>query len=335
MIKKVPIHDAAGMTLGHDLTRGAETLFRRGWVLRREDIPAALDSGKAHVYVMTDGEADVNEEDAAYRLSDAFAGAGFRRSDIKEGRIDFIAAARGVLKVNMSLLGEINAAGRVVLATRHTGTVCELDMVVAGAKIIPLYIPDAGLRTVENLCREKGPVLKLLPFVLKRAGVVVVGTEFFRGEAEEKFTELIWRKMEALGAQVIHSVIVPDDERQIADAVIDMKTRGAEIIFACGGFGVDPDDVTTEAVELAGAEIVSYGAPVMPGSSCLVAYLDGVPVLGAPTCALWNKATVMDVFLPRMLAEDRIMRDEVAALGHGGLCLSCQPCKYPLCPFCK
>ena len=83
-----------------------------------------------------------------------------------------------------------------------------------------------------------------------------------------------------------------------------MKSRGAEMIFACGGFSVDPDDVTVEGVEQSGARVIAYGAPVMPGSMCLVADLDGIPVLGAPACAIWNKATVIEVFLPRMLAGD-------------------------------
>jgi hypothetical protein len=36
-----------------------------------------------------------------------------------------------------------------------------------------------------------------------------------------------------------------------------------------------------------------------------------------------------------MLAGDDITRVEVAALGQGGLCLGCEPCAYPVCPFCK
>jgi len=207
--------------------------------------------------------------------------------------------------------------------------------VLAGTKIIPLYMPDADLKKVEDLCRKKDKVLKVLPFKLKKVGVVVTGSEVYKGLIQDKFTDTIRCKVEALGAHVIHSVVVPDDEKMIADAILDTKKSGAEMIFACGGFSVDPDDVTVEGVEQSGAKIIAYGAPVMPGSMCLVADLDGIPVLGAPACAIWNKATVIEVFLPRMLAGDKIKRAEVVALGHGGLCLSCEPCVYPLCPFCK
>ena len=340
MLKKIKVEDAVGMTLGHDMTRVIpgrckEVAFRRGYIIRREEIPEFHKIGKEHIYVIEGDNVDVHEEDAARRLAAAFAGPEFKHSGVKEGRIDLISSINGVLKVNTSLLTEVNSFDGVVLATRHSGTVCEPDMVVAGTKIIPLYMPDAELRKVEALCRKKGAVLKILPFMLKKVGVVVTGSEVYKGLVQDKFTDTIKRKVEALGAHLIHSVVVPDDEQMIAAAVLDMKVRGAELIFACGGFSVDPDDVTVEGIERAGAKIVAYGAPVMPGSMCLVAYLDGIPVLGAPACAIWNKATVIEVFLPRMLARDPITREEVAALGHGGLCLSCQPCGYPLCPFCK
>jgi Probable molybdopterin binding domain len=340
MLKKIKVEDAVGMTLGHDMTRVIpgkckEVAFRRGYIIREEDIPEFHKIGKEHIYVIEGTNVDVHEEDAARRLAAAFAGPEFKQSGVKEGRIDLISTVNGVLKVNVPLLTEVNSFDGIVLSTRHSGTVCQPDMVVAGTKIIPLYMPDAGLRKVENLCRKKGAVLKVMPFALKKVGVVVTGSEVYKGLVQDKFTDTIKRKVEALGARLIHSIMVPDDENMIAGAILDMKTRGAELIFACGGFSVDPDDVTVEGIKRTGAKVVAYGAPVMPGSMCLVGYLDGTPILGAPACAIWNKATVVEVFLPRMLAGDPITHEEVAALGHGGLCLGCQPCGYPLCPFCK
>ena len=44
-----------------------------------------------------------------------------------------------------------------------------------------------------------------------------------------------------------------------------------------GGMSVDPDDRTPLAIRNTGAEIVTYGAPVLPGAMFLVSYLDGVP----------------------------------------------------------
>jgi len=340
MFKKIQVEQAIGMTLGHDMTRVIpgkckEVAFRRGHVIKREDIPEFLKIGKEHIYIIEGVGDDVHEEDAARRLADAFAGPEFQHSGVKEGRIDLISSISGVLKVNVPLLTEVNSIDGVVLSTRHSGTVCAPGMILAGTKITPLYMPEADLRRVEVLCEKKGKVLTVLPFILKKVGVVVTGSEVYKGLIQDKFTDTIRAKVEALGAHVIHSVIVPDDEKMIADAVLDMKARGAEMIIACGGFSVDPDDVTVEGVEQSGAKMIAYGVPVMPGTMCLVADLGGIPVLGAPACAIWNKATVVEALLPRMLAGEKVTRAEVAEMGHGGLCLNCAPCDYPLCPFCK
>jgi hypothetical protein len=340
MLKKIHVERAVGMTLGHDMTRVIpgrckEVAFARWHVIKPEDIPVLLSMGKEHIYIIEGQNDEVHEEEAARRLATSFAGSEFKFSGVREGRIDILGTVPGVFKVDISLLNEINSNEGIVLATRHSGTVCEPDMVLAGTKIIPLYIPEVNLRTVEDLCRERDKVIKILPFVLKKVGVVVTGSEVYKGLIQDKFTEAVKQKVEALGAHVLHSVIVPDDETMIADALLDMKERGCEMIFACGGFSVDPDDVTVEGVEQSGASIIAYGAPVMPGSMCLVAELGGIPVLGAPACAIWNKATVVEVLLPRMLAAEKITREEVSVLSHGGLCLNCKPCVYPLCPFCK
>jgi molybdopterin biosynthesis enzyme len=340
MLKKIYVEQAVGMTLGHDMTRVIpgkckEVAFRRGHVIRKEDVPEFLKIGKEHIYIIEGHDGDIHEEDAALRLAAAFAGQEFSLSGIKEGRINLASKISGIFKVNVPFLTEINSIDGVVLATRHNGTVCQPGMVLAGTKIIPLYIPDAELKKVEDLCRKNDKVIKVSPFILKKVGVVVTGSEVYKGLIQDKFTDTIKNKVEALGAHIVHSVIVPDNEKMIGEAVLDMKARGCEMIFACGGFSVDPDDVTVEGVEQSGAKIIAYGAPVMPGSMCLVGDLEGTPILGAPACAIWNKATLVEVLLPRMLAGEKITRAEVAALAHGGLCLSCETCDYPICPFCK
>ena len=340
MFQKIRVEQAVGMTLGHDMTRVVpgkckEVAFRRGHVIKGDDIPEFLKIGKEHIYVIEDTGTDVHEEDAARRLAAAFTGPEFSQSGVKEGRIDLISTISGLFKVNVPLLNEINSIDGIALSTRHNNTVCQPGTLLAGTKIVPLYIAEGELVRVEDLCRRKGKVLEILPFILKKVGVVVTGSEVYKGLIEDKFTDAIRAKVEALGAHIIHSAIVPDDEKMIADAVLDMKARGAEMIFACGGFSVDPDDVTVEGVEQSGARIISYGVPVMPGTMCLVGGLDGIPILGAPACAIWNKATFVEALLPRMLAGENITRADTVALGHGGLCLGCKPCNYPICPFCK
>jgi molybdenum cofactor synthesis domain-containing protein len=338
MFKKIRVEDAVGLALGHDLTKVVpgvckKAAFKRGHIIQVEDIPEMLSMGKQHVYVVEEDEGDVHEEEAAFRLSRAFAGENTDFSGVHEGRIDIRATISGLLRVDAELVGLINSIPDVVISTRHNNTVCEPGMTLAGTKIVPLYTTDTRLRQVEQLCAGRGKAVRVLPFILKKVGVVVTGSEVFNGLIKDKFTETMKAKIEELGACLHHSAIVPDEEDKIAAAVLEMKERGCDAIIACGGFSVDPDDVTVEGVKKSGAEIFSYGVPIMPGTMCMAAYLDGIPILGAPACAIWNKATVIDMLLPRALAGQVITRQEIVAMGHGGLCLGCQPCHYPVCPF--
>ena len=116
-------------------------------------------------------------------------------------------------------------------------------------------------------------------------------------------------------------------------AILEAKEAGCELIFTTGGMSVDPDDRTPLAIRNTGADIVTYGAPVLPGAMFLVSYLDGVPVCGLPGCVMYAKRTIFDLLLPRLLADDAITAEDIARLGEGGLCLGCAECHWPNCGF--
>ena len=165
MLKKIHVKQAVGMMLGHDMTRVIpgkckEVAFARGHVIQREDIPVLLSMGKEHIYIIEGQDGEVHEEEAARRLAAAFAGPEFSASGVKEGRINLVSTIDGVFKVNIPLLNEINSIDGVVLSTRHNGTVCAPGMLLAGTKIIPLYMPEADLEKVEALCRKTGQGLE-------------------------------------------------------------------------------------------------------------------------------------------------------------------------------
>ena len=64
-------------------------------------------------------------------------------------------------------------------------------------------------------------------------------------------------------------------------------------------------------------------------------YGDGTPVMGLPGCVMYAKTTIFDIVLPRIAAGVPVTREEIAALGEGGLCLGCGDCTYPNCGFGK
>jgi hypothetical protein len=291
--------------------------------------------GKKYIFIDQEFDGLVHEEEAARRLAIAFIGPELQYSDVKQGRINVISNMHGLFKINLPLLREINSIKDIVLATRHDGSTIKPGMVVAGTKIVPLYISEARLSVVEEICSGKERVLQVLPFKLNRIGVIITGSEVYSGRIKDEFGGVIQDKVEALGGHIEHLEVVDDDKDMIAQALSTMKEKGCEVIFACGGFAVDPDDITIEGLEKGGAEVIVHGAPVMPGAMFTLAMIDNIPIIGAPAAVIWNKATVLDVVLPRILAGQTIGREDIEDLGHGGLCLDCNPCHFPICPFCS
>ena len=102
---------------------------------------------------------------------------------------------------------------------------------------------------------------------------------------------------------------LPGDDRQtITSDILHFIEEGADLVLCSGGMSVDPDDRTPGAIKDTGADIVTYGAPVLPGAMLLLAYYhkDGktIPVIGLPGCVMYARRTVFDLILPRIMADD-------------------------------
>jgi hypothetical protein len=340
MIKKINTEEAVGMLIAHDLTKvvpgeykGAR--FKKGHIISEEDIPELLEMGKEHIYVIELEKDELHEDEAALRLALATVGEGLSYDIPREGKISPVALYSGLVRINLSLLDEINSMGDIIIATVHDHMVCEPEQQVAGMRIIPLTIPMDKIVQVEELCDRQGKVLRIVPLLERKTGIVVTGSEVYKGRIKDAFTDIVEKKVTELGSSVIFKTIVPDDVELIAQAVKQAVAEGAEAIFVCGGMSVDPDDVTRMGIAEAGAFTIFYGMPVLPGSMTLYAKLAGKSIVGVPACVLHSTATAFDILLPRVLAGEQISRDDVVKLGHGGLCHSCSQCHYPVCPFGK
>ena len=180
------------------------------------------------------------------------------------------------------------------------------------------------------------PILSVVPFGRKKVGIITTGSEVFSGRIQDAFGPAIRKKLAQYDVEVLGQTILSDDPEPIAVEINAYIEKGADMILCTGGMSVDPDDTTPTAIQKSGAQIISYGAPVLPGAMFLLAYFaDGTPILGLPGCVMYAKATVFDLVLPRIAAGVPISRRELKALGHGGLCLGCPECRYPVCPFGK
>jgi molybdenum cofactor synthesis domain-containing protein len=334
------VEDAAGMVLCHDITgiipgKFKGSAFKKGHIVTAEDIPAMLRIGKEHVYVWEKKEGFLHENEAALRIAGAVAGAGISLTEPNEGKISLVSSMRGLLKVNVSGLNEINNENQVVVSTLHRNQVVENGTIVAGTRVIPLVIDCAVIERVEAHARRRQPVVEVKPLLHMKVGIIVTGSEVYKGRIEDAFSPIVTEKVTKLGCSVIQKVNVTDCAEMIAGAVTRMLRENAELILITGGMSVDPDDLTPAGVVAAGGTIVSYGAPVLPGAMFMVAYVGETPVLGLPGCVMYAKSTVFDLVLPRILAGEKITRQDIAVLGHGGLCAGCSPCRFPSCAFGK
>jgi hypothetical protein len=339
-LKKVKIEDAVGMVLPHDITRIIPGKFKgvgfkKGHIVQKKDIPELLKLGKQHLYVLNLSDADLHEDAAALRIARAVCGKTLKWTDPCEGKTNLVAQTDGVLKIDSTGLLKINRLGSVIISTLKNNFPCKAGQTVAATRIIPLIIRKTKIERLETIAEKYNALIEVLPYQKQKAGAVVTGSELYDGLIKDEFDRYVGSKISELGSTVIQKILAPDDPDQIADAIRKLITRGCELIITTGGLSVDPDDVTRVGIKKTGAKVLFYGAPILPGAMFLYARLDGVPIMGLPACVYYHAVTIFDLILPRVLAGGTITGDDIAAMGHGGLCLNCKECRYPVCPFGK
>ena len=340
LLRKVKVEDAVGMALAHDLTRIVPGKFKgvgfkNGHVVREEDIPELLKIGKRSIYIMELDDNRLHEDVAALRIAPAVCGRNLKWSDPQEGKSNITCDIDGLLQIQASTLLSINTIGDIIVSTLKNGTPCRKDQVVAGTRIIPLMIDKEKIEALENMAHRHGPVLEILPYCKQRVGLLVTGSEIYEGLIKDESDTYVGNRLKSYGCWIEKKIVATDDPAMISNALLKLKAAGCELIIATGGLSVDPDDVTRKGVRMAGAEIISYGAPILPGAMLLNARLEDVPILGLPACVFYHKRTVYDLMLPRLLAGQRPTPTQIAEMGHGGLCLNCKVCQFPACPFGK
>ncbi len=337
-MKLIPVQQALGQVLCHDITQiipgvTKDAVFRKGHIIREEDIPVLLSVGKEHIYIWEHSENMLHENEAAELLRDICKNEHMTATTPKEGKIELIADCDGLLTVDAEALRRVNALGEMMIATRATHFPVKKGDKLCGTRIIPLVIEKKKMERAK--AAVTGPILTLTPFRPRKVGIVTTGSEVYHGRIRDAFTPILTAKLAEYGCPVAAHEICDDNPEMITAAIETMK-ESCELILCTGGMSVDPDDRTPLAIRNAGANVVSYGAPVLPGAMFLLSYLpDGRPVCGLPGCVMYAKRTIFDLILPRLLADIPVTAGDLAGLGHGGLCLNCEVCHFPNCGFGK
>ena len=312
-MKLIRTEDAVGSVLCHDITQiipgvVKDAVFRKGHVVTEEDVPILLSVGKEHLYVWEKQEGMLHENDAAEVLRQVCQGEHMKASEPREGKIELTAECSGLLKIDREKLNAVNAMGQMVLASRHGDFPVKKGDKIVGMRVVPLVIEEDKMDRVREICGDE-PIFTLLPFRKLKAGIVTTGSEVYHGRIKDQF--------------------------MVTGAIREWIEKGVELVVCTGGMSVDPDDRTPLAIRNAADEVVTYGAPVLPGAMFMLAYAGDIPVMGLPGCVMYARRTIFDLVLPRAAAGERLRAEDFTVLGEGGLCLNCEVCTFPNCGFGK
>lgn len=343
-MKLIKTEDAVGHVLCHDITQiikgvTKDAVFRKGHIVTEEDIPVLLSVGKENLYVWEKEEGMLHENDAAEILRQICQGEHMHPSDVKEGKIELIADIDGVLKIEREKLRKVNSLGEIMIASRHGDFPVKKGDKLAGTRVIPLVISEEKMQQAKDVTAG-GVIFNILPYKKKKAGIVTTGSEVYYHRIKDTFTPVIEEKLAEYDIEIGGHEICNDDPQMIENAIRSLLADGCNMIVCTGGMSVDPDDRTPYAIRQVTGEIVSYGAPVLPGAMFLLAYYreegkEVIPVLGLPGCVMYSKRTIFDLVLPRLNVGEILTAEDLNTLGEGGLCLNCPECTFPNCGFGK
>ena len=322
-MKKINVKEAVGMTLCHDITeiipggfKGAK--FLKGHIIREDDVEVLLSLGKENIYIWEEDENFVHENDAAEFIRKQVMGNGMSASEVREGKINFVAEYDGLYKINTELLNKINSIGEIIIASKFNNIPVKKGETVAATRIIPLRIEKKQLEELEEIMKDN--VLMEIKRINQdlRIGIITTGNEIFYGRIKDKAREALGEKLGKYGVTNIVQVFMPDKKEKIT-AKIKELTDDMDIILCTGGMSIDPDDVTPDAIKESGCEMVTYGTPVLPGAMFLLGYVQEKVIMGLPGGVVFSKNSVFDLLLPRILAGDIITKKDIIEMGHGGL----------------
>lgn len=318
----VPVNEALGHILRHNLSSAdGRKALPKGRRLRAEDVQLLRELGLEQVRVAVLESNDVHEDEAARRLAQAVCGEGIRASDPAHSRVNLIARSDGIAQIDIAALLAINTIEGLTIATLAQHRLVRAGKRVATIKIIPFAVPEVDLERAEAIGRSvPAGVVAIHPLQIMQVGVVLVGSLAARWRIEQGVLPAIEARVTELGSAILAVRYVTPDEHAIAEALADLVAAGAELIIAAGETSImDRDDVTPQAIQLAGGYVEHYGAPVEPGNLLLLGYLGKLAVLGAPGCVRSRDINIVDLLLPRLLAGEQLTSSDIIALGHGGL----------------
>ncbi|MBT8357493.1 MAG: molybdopterin-binding protein [Deltaproteobacteria bacterium] len=327
--------------MAHDLTeiipgKYKGPAFKKGHRVKSEDLCRLMRMGKNNLFVLNLKETQVHEDDAVMELASALSGPGvIFSSNPKEGKLELKAGYPGLFKVNIDALVDFNMIEDVMCASIHNNTSVAKNQSLAATRAIPLVIEKSELKRAATTAGNNYPILSVKMFNPLKIRLIITGNEVYSGLIQDRFENIVEKKIQAFGAVLKETVILPDKREMITDQIKSYLKKDTDLIITTGGMSVDPDDVTKAAIVKSGFDKVHYSSAVLPGAMFLLGYNRTTSIMGLPACGLYHQTTIFDLILPRLMAGEKPGQRGLAKLCHGGLCQNCNPCRFPICPFGK
>jgi molybdenum cofactor cytidylyltransferase len=318
--EQVSLHSAAGAILAHSIPTPSGAI-KKGRVLGADDIARLAAAGVDHVTAALLEVGDVGEDAAAARVAAALAGSAMHVAEPFTGRANLYADASGLVAIDAARLSRLNSLDEgLTIATVSAFERVTRGQMLATVKVITFALPEAVIRTAENLAREAGGVMHVRAFRAVHAGLVLTQLAGTRKNLIEKRRRAIAQRLEALGGAIGAVEVVAHETEAVAAAIARMAAAGHDpiIVFAASAI-VDRQDVIPAGLVAAGGAIERLGMPVDPGNLMLLGRLGGTDVIGAPSCAASPKINGFDWVLERRLAGIEVTSADVASMGLGGL----------------
>lgn len=316
----VSIEEALDAILAHNLfDEDSKRIMNKGRRLTSDDLEILRSHAYEQVIVARFEENDVHENEAAQRVGNALAGAGIKAKAPGVGRANLMSTVRGVLRVNVPILAEVNNIyDGISIASLREHSLVEVNELVTLVKIIPFFVPNARVLDIEKIASEANSVISVRPLQAKQVALIISGPSALREILINDFHASVKQRIEFLGSQLIEPIYVPHDAESIANAMRDYAQYDLILVASVSAI-IDIDDIVPDALRRAGGTVTIHGVPVDPGTLMMMGYLNDVPVLGAPGCIKSPKVNVIDWILPRLLAGERLTRASFVQMGHGGL----------------
>jgi molybdenum cofactor synthesis domain-containing protein len=291
--------------------------------------------GKENVYIEEIPEGFLHENECAVRIAKAICDtSNFNLTEVSEGKVNISAKNSGLLKINTSLLYELNSIEHIAIATLYNDIFVKKGERVASERIIPLYTKEDNIKKVEELCKEI-KLFEVKQLEYHKVHLIITGSEVFNGLIKDRFEEKLRPKIYGYGSEIVKVSKAPDDKEVIKNLIKQSLNEGADLIICTGGMSVDEDDVTPVAIKEIIDKLVIHGTPVQPGNMFLLGYKGDIPIMGLPGAVMFLDYTIFDAVFPRVVCKDELNKEFFVRLSLGGLCYFCGECKYPNCTFCK